>query len=205
MLENNKKNYKEEGPCFDLCYLVEKSTESSQEFFLEEGDSRSCSVSVIRKEVLLRGVISLSSSWVELYAVCFLSCVPVWPCCLTTVVNRRSFFFETSLCFLSNSLGWFESKLVADCWCYCFEVLHFMGGLACPWGPGLWCHRCFDASKILSPLRGVLSQTRCLLHTIQCSLRQQVGPNPLLQICIFPKTLLQKMLGFGEAGGFLTR
>ena len=70
-----------------------------------------------------RGHLSLSSSWVELYAVCFLSCVPVWPCCLTTVVNPRSFFFETSLCFLSNSLGWFESKLVADCWCYCFEVL----------------------------------------------------------------------------------
>ena len=114
MLENNKKSYKEQGQCFDK-YLVEKSTESSQEFFLEEGDSRSCSVSVIRKEVLLRGVISLSSSWVELYAVCFLSCVPVWPCCLTTVVNPRSFFFETSLCFLSNSLGWFESKLVADC------------------------------------------------------------------------------------------
>ena len=59
MLENNKKSYKEQGPCFDY-YLVEKSTESSQEFFLEEGDSRSCSVSVIRKEVLLRGVISLS-------------------------------------------------------------------------------------------------------------------------------------------------
>ena len=58
MLENNKKSYKEQGPCFDY-YLVEKSTESSQEFFLEEGDSRSCSVSVIRKEVLLRGVISL--------------------------------------------------------------------------------------------------------------------------------------------------
>ena len=78
---------------------------------------------MIRKEVLLRGVISLSSSWVELYAVCFLSCVPVWPCCLTTVVNPRSFFFETSLCFLSNSLGWFESTLVAECWCYCFQVL----------------------------------------------------------------------------------
>ena len=136
-----------------------------------------------------RGHLSFSSSWVELYAVCFLSCVPVWPCCLTTVVNPRSFFFETSLCFLSNSLGWFESKLVADCWCYCFEVLFLtssFGGL----GLSLWCHRCFDASKILSPLRGVLSQTRCLLHTIQCSLRQQVGPNPLLQICIFSKTLL---------------
>ena len=135
--------------------------------------------------------LSLSSNWVGLYAVCFLSCVPVWPCCLTTVVNPRSFFFETSLCFLSNSLGWFESKLVADCWCYCFEVLFLtssFGGL----GLSLWCHRCFDASKILSPLRGVLSQTRCLLHTIQCSLRQQVGPNPLLQICIFSKNATSK-------------
>ena len=39
-------------------YLDENSTESSQEFFLEGVDSRSCSVSVIKNEVLLRGVIS---------------------------------------------------------------------------------------------------------------------------------------------------
>ena len=98
-----------------------------------------------------RGHLSLSSSWVELYAVCFLSCVPVWPCCLTTVVNPRSFFFETSLCFLSNSLGWFESKLVADCWCYCFQVLFLTssyGGL----GPGV--------SQVLQHLQDLVSSER---------------------------------------------
>ena len=46
-------------------YLDEKSTESSQEFFLDGVDSRSCSVSAIKNEVLLRGVISfdMAETW----------------------------------------------------------------------------------------------------------------------------------------------
>ena len=101
--------------------------------------------------------LSLSSNWVGLYAVCFLSCVPVWPCCLTTVVNPRCFFFETSLCFLSNSLGWFESKLVADCWCYCFEVLFLTSRYG---GLGLSLGARSVVSQVLRRLQDLVSSER---------------------------------------------